>query len=45
MGRTDAWIKVKNPIAPAVRREAETDWANSGPGGTSGPLTDRCKRP
>jgi bifunctional non-homologous end joining protein LigD len=25
-GRTDCWIKVKNPEAPAVRREAEEDW-------------------
>ena len=25
-GRTDNWIKVKNPAAPAVRREAEEDW-------------------
>ena len=25
-GRTDTWIKVKNPAAPAVRREAEEDW-------------------
>jgi bifunctional non-homologous end joining protein LigD len=27
MGRTDAWIKVKNPTAPAVQREREIDWA------------------
>jgi bifunctional non-homologous end joining protein LigD len=26
-GRTDVWVKVKNPHAPAVRREAEEDWA------------------
>jgi bifunctional non-homologous end joining protein LigD len=25
-GRCDAWRKVKNPAAPAVRREAEEDW-------------------
>ena len=25
-GRTDNWVKVKNPSAPAVRREAEEDW-------------------
>ncbi len=25
-GRTDHWLKVKNPAAPAVRREAEEDW-------------------
>ena len=26
-GRSDLWIKVKNPAAPAVRREAEEDWS------------------
>ena len=26
-GRQDCWIKVKNPAAPAVRREAKEDWA------------------
>jgi ATP-dependent DNA ligase len=25
-GRSTAWIKIKNPVAPAVRREAEEDW-------------------
>ena len=25
-GRADCWIKVKNPTAPAVTREAEEDW-------------------
>jgi bifunctional non-homologous end joining protein LigD len=25
-GRSDQWLKVKNPAAPAVRREAEEDW-------------------
>jgi ATP-dependent DNA ligase len=25
-GRCDSWRKVKNPAAPAVRREAEEDW-------------------
>jgi len=25
-GRQDCWIKVKNPAAPAMRREAEQDW-------------------
>jgi bifunctional non-homologous end joining protein LigD len=25
-GRSESWIKVKNPAAPAVRREAEEDW-------------------
>jgi bifunctional non-homologous end joining protein LigD len=26
-GRTDQWLKMKNPLAPAVRRESEIDWA------------------
>jgi bifunctional non-homologous end joining protein LigD len=26
-GRSPHWIKVKNPKAPAVKREAEEDWA------------------
>ncbi|MGB7033973.1 MAG: DNA ligase [Xanthobacteraceae bacterium] len=26
-GRVDHWIKVKNPAAPAVKREAEEDWS------------------
>jgi ATP-dependent DNA ligase len=25
-GRTDRWLKIKNPAAPAVKREAEEDW-------------------
>jgi bifunctional non-homologous end joining protein LigD len=25
-GRSPLWIKVKNPAAPAVKREAEEDW-------------------
>jgi bifunctional non-homologous end joining protein LigD len=25
-GRTDCWVKVKNPAAPAVRRETEEEW-------------------
>jgi len=25
-GRSKHWVKVKNPKAPAVRREAEEDW-------------------
>ena len=25
-GRTAHWLKIKNPVAPAVRREAEEDW-------------------
>jgi ATP-dependent DNA ligase len=28
-GRSDHWLKVKNPAAPAVRREAEEDWGKS----------------
>jgi bifunctional non-homologous end joining protein LigD len=26
-GRTDHWVKVKNPEAPAITREAEEDWS------------------
>ena len=25
-GRSAHWLKIKNPAAPAVRREAEEDW-------------------
>jgi bifunctional non-homologous end joining protein LigD len=25
-GRADAWLKIKNPAAPAVKREAEEEW-------------------
>jgi ATP-dependent DNA ligase len=25
-GRSPDWLKMKNPEAPAVRREAEEDW-------------------
>jgi bifunctional non-homologous end joining protein LigD len=25
-GRTDHWLKIENPAAPAVKREAEEDW-------------------
>ena len=25
-GRSPLWLKVKNPTAPAVKREAEEDW-------------------
>jgi bifunctional non-homologous end joining protein LigD len=25
-GRSKHWLKVKNPAAPAVRREAEEEW-------------------
>jgi bifunctional non-homologous end joining protein LigD len=28
-GRVDHWLKIKNPAAPAVRREAEEDWATN----------------
>jgi bifunctional non-homologous end joining protein LigD len=27
-GRVDCWVKIKNPHAPAVRREAEEDWGH-----------------
>jgi bifunctional non-homologous end joining protein LigD len=26
-GRSPDWLKMKNPVAPAVKREAEEDWA------------------
>jgi hypothetical protein len=26
-GRSAHWLKIKNPAAPAVRREAEEDWS------------------
>jgi ATP-dependent DNA ligase len=26
-GRADCWIKIKNPAAPAVTREAQEDWS------------------
>ena len=26
-GHSADWLKLKNPAAPAVRREAEEDWA------------------
>jgi hypothetical protein len=26
-GRSRHWVKSKNPAAPAVKREAEEDWA------------------
>jgi ATP-dependent DNA ligase len=28
-GRSRDWLKVKNPNAPAVKREAEEDWGRS----------------
>ena len=27
-GRSPHWVKVKNPNAPAVKREAEEDWGS-----------------
>jgi bifunctional non-homologous end joining protein LigD len=27
-GRSQHWLKVKNPVAPAVKREAEEDWGS-----------------
>jgi bifunctional non-homologous end joining protein LigD len=29
-GRSNDWIKVKNPAAPAVKRETEEDWHSLG---------------
>jgi ATP-dependent DNA ligase len=34
-GRSPHWVKVKNPKAPAVTREAEEDWADRGTKSTS----------
>ncbi len=31
-GRSPHWVKVKNPKAPAVKREAEEDWGKMRPG-------------
>jgi ATP-dependent DNA ligase len=31
-GRSRIWLKFKNPAVPAVRREAEEDWAEGGGG-------------
>ena len=28
-GRTNDWLKMKNPDAPAVKREAEEDWGRA----------------
>jgi ATP-dependent DNA ligase len=28
-GRTPDWVKIKNPAAPAARREAEEEWGQS----------------
>jgi hypothetical protein len=28
-GRSPDWLKMKNPAAPAVKREAEEDWGKS----------------
>jgi bifunctional non-homologous end joining protein LigD len=28
--RPPNWLKIKNPAAPAVKREAEEDWGNNG---------------
>ena len=36
-GRSPDWLKFKNPEAPAVKREAEEDWARAGPQARAGP--------
>ena len=46
-GRVNHWLKIKNPAAPAVRREAEEDW--SGKRATAGgtkriDMSDRSRR-
>ena len=39
-GRSKDWLKFKNPDAPAVKREAEEDWAGEG-----GDDSERAQRP
>jgi bifunctional non-homologous end joining protein LigD len=29
-GRSPDWLKMKNPAAPAVKREVEEDWGEKG---------------
>jgi len=49
-GRTHNWLKMKNPAAPAVKREAEEDWGRgrrrrrriSRSASTYGPLTAKA---
>ena len=36
-GRSRDWLKMKNPHAPAVKREAEEDWGNKRLAMTNGP--------
>jgi bifunctional non-homologous end joining protein LigD len=43
-GRTRLWLKFKNPAAPAVKREAEEDWAGSA-GGRKGRVAARHPAP
>jgi ATP-dependent DNA ligase len=31
-GPADCWVKIRNPEAPAVRREAKEDWGRKGNG-------------
>jgi ATP-dependent DNA ligase len=38
-GRVTHWLKVKNPAAPAVKREAEEDWG----GRRRGPASDKVR--
>jgi hypothetical protein len=38
---TAYWVKVKNPKAPAVKREAEEDWGRSGPFQFNPPVASR----
>ena len=34
-GRVNDWVKVKNPAAPAVKREAEEDWGSKRKGAST----------
>jgi ATP-dependent DNA ligase len=38
-GRVADWLKVKNPAAPGVKREAEEDWG----GRRRGPASDKVR--
>jgi ATP-dependent DNA ligase len=40
-GRVNDWLKIKNPAAPAVKREAEEDWSSRWPIGPTKKLTSR----
>ena len=44
-GRSPDWVKLENPEAPAVKREAEEDWGKSLPSGPRGAAAEpKCFR-